>query len=462
MSRSRPQTTPIRRGDLVEVEIVARGEGPDGIAKLGDYVVFVPGTLPGERVFVEITSAARKFGRGEPLELLLPAADRVEPFCKHFLDCGGCHLQHQLYGAQLDDKRARLSRGLAHALGERAPEVAATIAAKPSHGQRHKVALHLRNAPGGRLEGCFHRQRSVELVAVRECPASDPLAWDLANATVALLAELPLDAWHPFRAPDGLLRTVLVRATTGGEAHVLVVAREARVPGLETLVPRLHAAGATTISVNTNDGEPSRLLGPRTHVVSGPRRITEEIGGVRHLLSPSAFFQTSPQAAAHLVDLVLTWLRPTADDDVADLYCGAGLLTLPLARRARAVLGCELAGAAVDDAVAAAELNGIHNVHWFRGRAEHALVRCRTGELPRPRLVALDPPRRGLEPAVIAELAELRPSRIAYVSCEPQTLQRDLAAFDAAGFRTTLVTPVDMFPHTSHVEAVAWLTDRSG
>ena len=461
MTRPRPRSIPVERGDRLEIEIDGLGDGPDGVGHVGDYVVFVPGVLPGERASVRITSAARKFARGELLAVRTAAPERVAARCSHFLQCGGCHRQHQDYRDQLRDKQARLQRALDKALGDAAPEVAPAVGAEPPFGQRHKVAIHLRNTRDNQLEACFHRLRSPELTAVHECPASAPAAWALATRTVALLHDLPHGAWDPDFAPDALLRSVLVRTTTLGEAHLLLVARAPAIPELERILAPLHEAGATTISVNHNTGEFSQLLGRETVVVSGPPRIRERILGTTYLLSPDAFFQTSPAGAAKLVQLVTAWLAPTRDHDVADLYCGGGLLTLPLARTARSAIGFERSFTAVHDAEAAAHENGLQNVRFRHGHVESALQACRRGDLPKPHLVAMDPPRTGLDPAVITELRELRPTRLAYVSCDAQALQRDLAALHEAGFATRAVTPIDMFPQTCHVEAVAMLERRT-
>jgi 23S rRNA (uracil1939-C5)-methyltransferase len=457
MTSPRPRSIPVARGDELEVEVSGLGDGPDGIARLGDYVLFVPGVLPGERALVRVTSAARKFGRAEALARHGDAGERVVPHCRHFGVCGGCHRQHQVYDQQLRDKQDRLQRAVRHGLadGGAAAEVAPTIAARPPYGHRHKVVVHLRDTPRGGLEACFHRLRSPELITVHECPASDPLAWDLAQDTIELLHDLPHGAWDPDFAPNGLLRSVLVRATTVGEAHVLLVARDAEIPGLERLYAPLHEAGATSISTNANRGEFSQLLGAETVLRSGPPRIRERLAGIDYLLGADTFFQTSPQAAEQLVQLVVEWLAPGADDVVGDLYCGGGLLTLPLARRCRTAFGVERSLAAIRDAEAASRANEIRNVLWRAGHVESWLARCRAGELPRPTLVAVDPPRTGLPPVVVDELRRLAPRRLAYVSCDPQALQRDLQPLHDAGFVLQRVVPIDMFPQTCHVEAVA-------
>lgn len=456
MPRS-PTTVPVRVGDERELLIDGMGDGPDALARIGDYVVFVAGALPGERVRVAITSAARKHGRAELLAVLRPSAERRTPACRHFLHCGGCHLQHQDYEAQLRGKQARLQKELQHHLGGPLPEILPPIALPEPYGQRHKVVVHLHDGDGGRLQTCFHRRRSTALVAVRECPASEPSAWSLAQRAAAALRSLPLDAWHPLHRPNGWLRSLLVRCTTLGEAHLIVVATRLPVPGLEALVPELHQLGATTISANANDGDQARLLGRETVVLSGPTRIRERILGTTYLLSPTAFFQTTPDGAAAIVRTVLAALAPGATDDVADVYCGGGLLSLPLARAARSVRGIEQNPMAIADANAAARENRITNAQFVAAPAAIGLQRMVRGELPRPNLVALDPPRAGCDPEVLAAIGALRPRRIAYVSCEPATLARDLAALRSHGFHSTAVTPIDLFPQTSHLEAVACL-----
>jgi 23S rRNA (uracil1939-C5)-methyltransferase len=460
MSRQRPREVPVARDDEVTVSIDGFGDGPDSLGKFRDYVVFVPGALPGELANVRITSATRKFGRGELLSIERASPDRVEARCAHFLHCGGCHRQHQAYPAQLLSKQERLQRVLNRALGDDTVDVEATVAAAGPYGERHKVVAHLLHDRDGRLVAGLHRARSPELEAIYECPASDPLAWDLVERTIELLNGLPHRAWDPWFAPQELLRSVLVRTTTIGEAHLVLVATKPEVPGFGDLLDELHRAGATTISVNHNDGDPARLLGPHTERWSGPPFVMEPLAGVRYRIAPTSFFQTSPRMAEKLVEGVLGWLEPRRTDVVADLYCGVGLLTLPLAQRARTVFGIERNPHAVADARAAAADNGLDNVQFRAGHVAGWLAACRRGELPRPHLVAMDPPREGLGQDVVDELAQLRPERLAYVSCEPQTLVQDLQALHAAGFDVVRAVPFDMFPQTALVESLVCLEAR--
>jgi 23S rRNA (uracil1939-C5)-methyltransferase len=454
---ARPYLVPVHRGDRRELAVESLGDGPDALAHVGGYVVFVAGALPDELVFAEITSSARKFGRARLLAVRTPSPDRVPAACRHFLHCGGCHWQHASYEAQLRYKQERVQKELAYALGDAPPAVQPTAPAPAPFGQRHKVALQLLPDHARGLLPALHPLRDHGLLPVQECPASEPAALRLAFAAVTELGRLRLPVFDAVTG-TGLLRSVLVRrAAATGQAHLLIVATATDVPGLQRALPALRDAGASAISVNVNDGEPGRLLGPQTILLDGPRRIRDELDGTSYLISPDAFFQTSPQGALRLVRAVCDGLAPGPRDRVLDLYCGGGLFALQLARHAGEVLGIEESPTAVGDAIAAQKQNRLRNARFLQGPVEALLRRVRDGDLPQPTLAVLDPPRAGASPEALRQLAALAPSRIAYVACDPRALGRDLALLRDLGYRAQSVLPVDMFPQTAHVEAVAIL-----
>jgi 23S rRNA (uracil1939-C5)-methyltransferase len=442
----------VQKGELRTVTAEALGT-TDAVARVDGYVVLVPGLLPGERALVRITSATRKFGRGELVSVLAPSPDRVDPRCRHFLECGGCHLQHLAYPAQALHKQQRLQRTLQHALGDDAPEVRPMLVPADPYGQRHKVALHL-TGDGPTLAGGFRMARSPDLVVLEECPASDPQAFALARATITQLRSLGLPATD---RPGGVLCSVVVRRAAGtGEACVLIVVTHP-VRGLKALCPVLRDLGATTVAANVHDGDTAQLLGHDTIVLAGPERIRERIGRVTYCLSPASFFQTAPWGAERLVGLVHQALAPKPRENVLDLYCGGGLFALALAPSCASVLGIEENPVSAGDAVEAAELLGLENVRILTGRVEDRLrTLARTGAA-RPDKIVLDPPRTGCGPELAAAIARLGAAAIAYVSCDPDALAADLQSFHQHGYRTAAVTPVDMFPQTHHVEAVAEL-----
>lgn len=453
----RPYLIPVHHGDRRELSIESLADGPDALAHVGGYVVLVQGALPGENVFAEITSAARKFGRARTLQVRTKSKDRIEARCRHFLACGGCHWQHASYDAQLRYKRERIEKELRFALGDEAPMVKATAPAPDPFGQRHKVALQLLQDRDGALLPALHPLREIALLPIRECPASDSGALRLAFAAVRALGTLGHRVFDP-EYGDGVLRSILVRrAAATGQAHLIVVAATPDVRGLQQLVPELQAAGATTVSINVNDGPISQLLGRETIVLEGPRRIREEILGTGYLISPNAFFQTSPHGARVLIEEVQRFLAPTAQDRVLDLYCGGGLFALALAKHAGAVLGIEESPVSIGDALAAQKQNRQRNAQFLQGPAEAMLRRCHEGAMRDPTLAVLDPPRTGCSESVLRQLASLGPRKLAYVACDPAALGRDLPVLRSLGYVTRSVLPVDMFPQTSHVEAVACL-----
>lgn len=454
---SRPYLIPVFNGERRELEIESLADGPDGLAHVGGYVVLVRGALPGERVQGEITSAARKFGRARSLSVLDASPDRVRPRCRHFLECGGCHWQHASYAAQLTYKQARIEKELRYALADAMPVVQPTAPLPDPFGQRNKVALHLQHDRDGTLVPCLHPLREIGLMPVRECPTSQGDALRLAFTAVQALNTLNLNVFDP-EYGTGVLRSVLVRrAAASGQSHLIVVAASSEVRGLAQLVPELQARGATTVSLNVNDGPISQLLGAETIVLEGPRRIREEIDGTGYLISPNAFFQTSPAGALVLLREVQRFLKPTLDDRLLDLYCGGGLFALALARTAGSAFGIEESPVGIGDAMAAQKQNRQRNVQFLQGPVEAMLRRCKDGAMPTPTLAVLDPPRQGCSDSVLRELAALGPRKIAYVACDPSALSRDLPILHELGYRTKTVLPVDMFPQTSHVEAVACL-----
>jgi 23S rRNA (uracil1939-C5)-methyltransferase len=450
----RRKQAPVQIGDRLELAVDGLGSGGDGLARIDGYVVLVAGVLPGERALVEITSAAKKYGRGSLVRVLSPSPSRVPAPCRHFLACGGCQLQHLDAPGQLAHKRGQLEQALRHRLGDAAPTVEPMLAPAP-YGGRHKVVVHLRDLRG-HLEAGFHRARSLELVPITECPASASRPLQLAFAAIRALTPLRLPVWDA-EYPGGLLRSVLVRAAAGtDEAHVVVIAAPGDVPLDRVFCDELHAAGATTVSLNVNDGPAARLLGNTTTVLSGPPRIREHLGGIDFLISPDAFFQTSPAGALAALGCVQQALQVAATDVVADLFCGGGLFALPLARSAGKVIGVELSHRGVQDAGASARHNKIANVEFVRSDVLPALASFGRSR-PRPSKVVLDPPRDGCGPELVAAIAGLKPSRIAYVACDGRALADDLQVFAANGMRAVRVTPIDMFPQTSHIEAVAVL-----
>jgi 23S rRNA (uracil1939-C5)-methyltransferase len=437
----------------------------DVTARLPDgRTVLVEFGIPGERV--ELRPAATPDPRRAHIDrIVAPAPSRVTPRCRHFGPCGGCAWQHIAYGEQLALKRRLCERLLAEALGGDAPMVEATLAAAGADGgpwgYRNKVHFVFTERAGTLALGHF-RRRSSAVLPVEECPVHAPDG----NTIAFRAAEELRRAGIPPASADlarGTLRHLVVRVagSTGERLLTAVVRRvDRRVP--DALIRAVPAdPDATSLHVNLHPADDPYLFGETTKKVRGRERLRDQLGGVSYLMSPTAFFQTNVAAAQVLVRLV-TDAVPADAATVLDLYAGAGLFALPLAKRGLRVTAIEEHAGAVADGVAARKLNGIDatRCRFVASRVEDAIKR----PLPSaPDVVILDPPRGGCERRVLQHvLARLQPPRVVYVSCNPAALAADLASARALGYRAERVQPVDMFPHTPHIEAVAVLKRRSG
>jgi len=438
----------------------------DAIARHHTYVLFVAGAIPGEEVEVEVESAGRKHGRARLLSVVRPSPHRVAAPCPYFGPCGGCAWQHIAYPEQLRLKERLLGSTLELALGARV-QVAPAAGLDHPWGFRNKAHFVVGRGADGQTVLGHYAARSKDLVAVEECRVHSEPANRVAFRLRDLLREHRVPPVEGDRTGTGTARHVLARAAErSGEVQAVLVAARRKFPGLEDIAREITQGpcAASGFHLNTNRRPGNLVLGSFTRKLRGRERLLEEVAGVRFLISPVSFFQTSARAAQRLVQLVLAGVGSPAPGWVLDLYAGVGLFALPLARAGHRVLAIEENPFAIGDGEETARLNRIRGCVFHRGRVEseiRAAARRRTC-----RAVVLDPPREGCSPSVLAQVARvLRPRVVVYVSCDPRALGADLRRLLEAGYIIEEVRPVDMFPHTAHIETVARLrlpTARSG
>jgi 23S rRNA (uracil1939-C5)-methyltransferase len=463
---------PVARGETLEVSIEGLATGGRGLARLDRYVVFVEGALPGDRVRARITRSKGRYAEAVAVERLSPGPDRVEPVCAHVSVCGGCRFQDYAYPAQLAHKQAAVSESLKHLGGLDIP-VRETIPAPDIFGYRNKMEFSFGSAEDGRVALGLHvRGRfdaTFDLARCHICPPS-------MNRAVEVLRGMArrdgLPAYDLLRH-EGELRFVAMRESkASGELLVNLVSAEPRVelfegwarelarevPQLRGFVFSLHRGRAQAVQADS------------WQLLWGGERIVEQLNGLEFEISPWSFFQTNSAQAERLYREALAAAELRPDDRVLDLYCGTGTLTLTFGRECAAAWGVETVEEAIADAHRNAERNVLSgalrrgagaaaagganpDVRFFAADARPWLRLGGAKELA-PTLVVVDPPRAGLHPRVIDRVCELAPRRAVYVSCNPTTLARDLAHFARLGYRAPWVQPVDMFPHTDHVECV--------
>ncbi len=437
----------------------------DGLATWQGRTVRVPGTIPGERV--EIERGAR--GTARLLAVIESSPHRVGPPCRHFGPCGGCTWQHIAYPHQLRLKQQLLHDLLDASLGPASPRVASIVPTPTDApdgtpwGYRHKV--HFVFGPGTRdrplTMGHFGRGTRT-IVPVTECPVHAEPGNRLAFAVRDRLLEARVPGTDPATV-RGLARHLVVRVgRRSGERVATLVVTSATPKPLRSVSQRIiEQETPDGWNVNVHDGPGPYLFGSATRHVHGRERLREEIAGVSFLISPTAFFQTNVAAAEALVRLVLGHVDRHRPGHVLDLYAGAGLFSLPIARTGAHVIAVEENRAAVEDGRASQRFSQIpeDRCRFIAARVEGAFddLARRGGGIDRIDLVVLDPPRQGCTPGVLRALGTAGIPRLVYVSCDPASLSRDLRELVAAGYRITSVQPVDMFPHTAHLETVAAL-----
>ncbi len=477
---------------VIEVEITSLDEAGDGVALYGRGRLTVPFTIPGERVRVALSPtsahsderqsrrAAGADRRARLVAVARPSPHRVAPRCPHFgparragsdAECGGCAWQHIAYPEQLRLKTARVDAVVRAALRD-APATAAMRPSTPIDapwGYRHKVHFVFGQPSGGRgplTMGHFARG-SRRIVTAHACPVHADAGNDVAFALRDACGRTGVGAADTGGAKgrtrgraDGTLKSVAVRVARGTpEIMTTLVVTDDRDRGLRTATRAVFddAPDHVGLHVNLHPRPDAYVFGRETRHLRGPARLREQIGSLSYLVSPTAFFQTNLAAAEILVELVRDAIPPGAR--VLDLYAGAGLFSLPLAAAGHSVVAVEENRAATDDGEASRRLNGIPS---DRCRFVARPVESALPGLPRGEAVVLDPPRDGCAPGVLqAVFGDHRPDVAVYVSCDPGSLGRDLAAVDRLGYTARSVQPVDMFPHTPHIETVVVLVPRT-
>ena len=433
----------------------------DGVARHRRHLLTVPFTIPGERVVVRLDPSRK--GSASLVEIVRPSPHRIRPRCAHFGVCGGCAWQHIAYPEQLRLKTGivgRLVRETVPSAPEPLPMMAATSVDDPWN-FRQKV--HFVFAPpsprgfggsgkrqdGGLIMGHYARG-SRRVMPVQECPVHD----ERGNAVAFGLLESYAHMSGP--APQ-TLKSVAVRASVSkDETMATLVVTGDTDKRLRTATRRALTASwaPTSFHVNIHPRGDPFIFGPETRRITGAERLREDVSDTAFLISPTAFFQTNVSAAEILVRLVVDAVP--RDGSVLDLYAGAGLFALPLARRGHHVIAVEANPIAVADGEASLRLNRISAEHCrFMAKPVGAVTRRATTV----DTVVLDPPREGCEASVLDDVfGRIRPTTAVYVSCNPETLARDLQRAVRHGYKVESLQPVDMFPHTAHIETVVVLT----
>lgn len=447
----------LKKNDIFEAKIEGYTSEGSGVCRINGRAVFVPRTIQGEVWKVRIVKVTNTavYGRAEEAVSLSP--ERLAPGCKSFLRCGGCVLQHMSYDEELRFKLQKVNNALKR-IGGQSTDAKSIIGSDEISRYRNKGIYAVRSVGGKPCSG-FFAARTHELIPIEACLIQTELADKVAASVLGFMADNGVSAYDE-KSGEGAIRHVFVRCAVNTDDAVacIVSARglhgknEALINSLRRDCPEL-----TGIVLNINKSRGNTVLAGDFYTLWGSEIMRDSLGGVEYEISPQAFYQINPPQAEKLYEKALEYAAPTRDETVLDMYCGAGTISLYLAKRAGKVIGAEIIPEAIENAKKNAKNNGIENAEFICADASEAAERFLESGI-HPATVVVDPPRKGMSDTAIKAICGMSPEKVVYVSCNPATLARDIAVFGGMGYELKEATAVDMFPRTVHVETVVLMS----
>ncbi len=453
----------MKKNDEFLLKIEDMSVNGEGIGRHEGMTFFVKDAVIGDLVRAGVTKLKKSYGYARLIEIVEPSPDRVEPLCPCCRQCGGCQLQALSYEKQLEFKQRLVENDLIRIGGfEDVPMEPIIGMSDPFH-YRNKAQFPVGTDREGHIITGFYAGRSHRIIPNRDCVLGLPVNRQILDIVIGFMEHRSISAYDETTG-QGLVRHVLIRCGFAtGEILVCLVINGTGLPHEDELVRELAAVdGMTGVCVNVNTTRGNVILGEETRVLWGQGFITDHIGEICFQISPVSFYQVNPAQTEVMYRLAAEYAGLGGNETVWDLFCGIGTISLILAEKAGQVYGVEAVHQAVEDARRNAQINGIDNAEFFYGKAEEVFPElCGEGDLARPDIVVLDPPRKGCDEKLLVTILAAAPERIVYVSCDPATLARDARVLCDGGYRLERVRPVDNFCQTVHVETVALMARQT-
>ncbi|WP_259066316.1 23S rRNA (uracil(1939)-C(5))-methyltransferase RlmD [Mucilaginibacter sp. X4EP1] len=452
------------------VTIIDIAEEGKGVGKADDFVLFVDKAIPGDIADVQVYKSKKNFGEGKITELKKPSEYRTQPFCEHFGTCGGCKWQHMTYAAQLKFKQKSVADALSRIAKIDVEGMLPILPSPEDKYYRNKLEYTFSNkrwlydgesrdneelnmnALGFHIPGRFDK-----ILDVNHCWLQAEPSNTLRNSIREFVIANGY-SFYDLKAHTGALRNLIVRTSSTGEVMVIVVfgyANEEEVNKLMAFIDKGFPQ-ITSLLYILNQKKNDTIFDQDVLVYKGPEYIYEEMEGIRFRIGPKSFYQTNSVQALHLYEITRDFAGFKGDELVYDLYTGAGTIANFVARKVREVVGIEYVPSAIEDAKINSAINNITNTKFYAGDMKDVLAPGFVAEHGKPDVIITDPPRAGMHPDVVNRLMEIEAPKIVYVSCNAATQARDLLVLKEK-YDTVKIQPVDMFPHTQHVENVVLL-----
>ena len=438
------------------VDIVDIGQGGVGVGKYEGFTVFVEGGLLQDKVKVKISKSKKNYAVGDIVEIIEKSPFRVDRICSDELkDCGGCQIQELNYNKQLELKTNEVKQVVARIGKLENVDIHETMGMENPCRYRNKAQFPIQNINGEPAIG-FYKKKSHDVIPTDMCVIQHDINDKIIKIIKTYIQAYNISIYNE-NTHTGVLRHLVTKVGfTTNEVMVVLVANGTNLPHLNELASILeeNIPGFKTLVLNVNKAKTNVILGKENKVIYGNGKINDYIGDLVFEISPLSFFQVNPVQTEVLYNKALEYAELKENDTVFDIYCGIGSISLFLAQKATKVYGIEIVEDAIKDAKINAKLNNLNNVEFYVGKAEEVVPKMYS-EGKTANVVVVDPPRKGCDEKVLDTIVSMKPDRVVYVSCNPSTLARDLAYLDERGYKCVEIQPVDMFPHTMHVECVA-------
>ncbi|MEI3162332.1 MAG: 23S rRNA (uracil(1939)-C(5))-methyltransferase RlmD [Lachnospirales bacterium] len=447
----------IKKNDIYNIKITDLGTHGEGIGKIDGYTLFVKNTLPDEEAKVVVVKANKNYGYGKVLELIKPSPNRITPPCAVAGKCGGCTIQHLDYKTQLELKQNKVKQNIMRIGGLDNVQVEPTIGMEEPFHYRNKAQYPV-NTDNKGLNIGFYSLGSHKIVNNDDCLIGSRLNKDILKAVRNFIESNNVSTYNE-ETNKGLVRHILIReGYYTKELMVCLVVNSHSFRSKSQLVnPLKDIENITSVVINYNTTKSNVILGNKCETIFGNDYITDKIGDILVKISPLSFFQVNPIQTYKLYSKALEFAQLKGNEIVIDAYCGIGSISLLLAQKAKYVYGIEIVPDAIKNANENTKLNHINNAEFYVGKSEEIVSQLYTEKGVKPDVMVVDPPRKGCDESLLKLMLNMKPERIVYVSCDSATLARDLKILCSDNqYEITKVQPVDMFPHSYHVETVSF------
>ena len=445
----------LKKNDVLTGQVVDLTHEGHGVVKIDRYPIFIPNTLIDEKIEYKVIKVKKNFAIGKLIKVITESDARVEPPCIYYYKCGGCQLQHMSYQAQLNMKKEQVVNLFHRKAKFTNTVIKDTVGMEDPWRYRNKSQIPVGLSKDQQPIMGFYRQRSHDIIDMESCLIQDQQHQQVMNDLKQLISGLNISVYNE-KTKKGLLRHLVVR--TGhytNQLMIILVTNGKAFKQAESLVDALvrKYPNVTSIKQNINDAHSNVIMGPQSITLYGEEEIEDQLSEVTFNISDQSFYQINSHQTEKLYQQALDYAQLTGDEIVLDTYCGIGTIAIYMAENARHVYGVEVVPSAINDANQNATKNQLENTTFVCGKAEEVILKWKAEGI-RPDVVMVDPPRKGCDETFLETILELNPKRIVYISCNPSTQQRDAHILNHQ-YDLKEITPVDMFPQTTHIETVA-------